>query len=1093
MTSQVVNKVRFQVERIRDANSPEYLMSMKQIIQKLQCKGGIENNKHLQYQLNNLDEVMKQNHQTLETDNSQKILAFPFQKSQNQIKNSVGNENEDKKFNLADQCLRNMEELELEVSLSQGGSSFKKYDPILQHYKALCNSIYNLCQEEGLFEILQQAADQKRTTRQSKLKRKELYPGAKPKEVAKYSVAKDILVSSLLKKKHGIVSEKNQNDSQLVEIEILQSKVHQLKESLREEIEEETGKHKSMEYIDQAEQEINKMLAVARKKQREREKYQNQDQETNNLSKQNSESQSKKPFEDLIKTKTLQYLLRRPQFQEEIAKRFKVDRQKYLLSQLKTSQENLEEIPKVVTGNENLMNTYRQTQRSEIEMFVQKSKDFLDYVFDTYGAFYICQRTFCMSDFLDYAPDHIKAYFRNVSLLLTTIPMRFEILTDNNLDDSQYSILENTEFVYNRYDLIYKLISSGMRQQRYIDYLGLEKHDWIVEVIQKFNMISILNYIFREALSLFQNKQQAAIPNISEEDKVLGSEMGLLQSWRNKNMYNTESLKLIRDQFAKLKHKGSMNVELVDKFLGSKIPMFQQFQKQSRIKIYQMCEYKTIKDYDEIQYNTFSPNNIIVIIHGSLNLQLQKKEDSQWETYQVLSCGSVLPAQFLYYMKVKNHNVRLVIQRGLRLHSENDDLEYLEIDKTNLSNSIFKGVKDTLLKKIQLLQNVDLLGGVQGQVEKNDLISPYALFVLASLSKVHMFKFSEIITKQDEVPSGLNIILEGSAQAVFEDLNNRKGDVSQFFRKSMKVDEPKSLKFGLEKVGKKQHVKNIYSVTSKSKIVATQYKDTPSQLPQSTINPQVFPAKSNEEIQKENNVTFQNFVLNQNWQDHQQTKTISYKHHIIFEKLLEGSYFGSRVVLDDAAIKNFIKNNQEMIRGWLRNTGNQYLDEDQQEQIAIFEEDDQIINQVISQDNQQNLKHHQEQFSEEIIQLEQSKIFQSQDMRQKLYDKFEDNKILKLKNYLLRSQLTIVATSSVVKLMVIQRSDKTYFNETTKKILEERISEKEYLDVDRPIKKMRDLLSIRDKERQWDKYKLQFEEQVIKESFHSRFDKQIFK
>ena len=49
--------------------------------------------------------------------------------------------------------MRGLEEIELDVALNNGGS-MDKFNPILSHYKALCNSIFTLCKEEGLFEIL---------------------------------------------------------------------------------------------------------------------------------------------------------------------------------------------------------------------------------------------------------------------------------------------------------------------------------------------------------------------------------------------------------------------------------------------------------------------------------------------------------------------------------------------------------------------------------------------------------------------------------------------------------------------------------------------------------------------------------------------------------------------------------------------------------------------------------------------------------------------------------------------------------------------------------------------------------------------------
>lgn len=63
--------------------------------------------------------------------------------------------------------------------------------------------------------------------------------------------------------------------------------------------------------------------------------------------------------------------------------------------------------------------------------------------------------------------------------------------------------------------------------------------------------------------------------------------------------------------------------------------------------------------------------------------------------------------------------------------------------------------------------------------------------------------------------------------------------------------------------------------------------------------------------------TFQNLVHNEHWTEHQPTKNISFRHHIEFGFLTEGQYIASRVVLDDGAIKNFIKTSQTKIKGIL--------------------------------------------------------------------------------------------------------------------------------------------------------------------------------
>ena len=87
-------------------------------------------------------------------------------------------------------------------------------------------------------------------------------------------------------------------------------------------------------------------------------------------------------------------------------------------------------------------------------------------------------------------------------------------------------------------------------------------------------------------------------------------------------------------------------------------------------------------------------------------------------------------------MRLKNAGVRLLIENSLKLSSTCDDVEYLEINKLKLSRLVYGSIKNTLIKKIQLMQNVDILGGASGTVEKNELISPYSIFVLASICKV---------------------------------------------------------------------------------------------------------------------------------------------------------------------------------------------------------------------------------------------------------------------------------------------------------------------------------------------------------------------
>lgn len=105
--------------------------------------------------------------------------------------------------------MRNLEELRLEVS-KEYGSEFEQIDPVFSHYKILCNSIYALLKEENLLDIISEAKKQ--------LKEEGAVRMLSSKKV---SIAKEILLSALLRRKKNRFSIKNQRDDQIVEIELL--------------------------------------------------------------------------------------------------------------------------------------------------------------------------------------------------------------------------------------------------------------------------------------------------------------------------------------------------------------------------------------------------------------------------------------------------------------------------------------------------------------------------------------------------------------------------------------------------------------------------------------------------------------------------------------------------------------------------------------------------------------------------------------------------------------------------------------------------------------------------------------------------------
>ena len=72
-----------------------------------------------------------------------------------------------------------------------------------------------------------------------------------------------------------------------------------------------------------------------------------------------------------------------------------------------------------------LMKKIEQTKKSELATYEAKTKYFLDYIFDNYGAYFIGLKTYTMSEILEVEDPAIKRYFEFVSNLLSSIPYRF--------------------------------------------------------------------------------------------------------------------------------------------------------------------------------------------------------------------------------------------------------------------------------------------------------------------------------------------------------------------------------------------------------------------------------------------------------------------------------------------------------------------------------------------------------------------------------------------------------------------------------------------------------------------------------------------
>ena len=96
--------------------------------------------------------------------------------------------------------------------------------------------------------------------------------------------------------------------------------------------------------------------------------------------------------------------------------------------------------------------------------------------------------------------------------------------------------------------------------------------------------------------------------------------------------------------------------------------------------------------------------------------------------------------RFMYHLKTRYEDVRLKLVN----YYGDPRLELIEFDSLCLSRAIFTRLKNTIMKKIEVMLAVDMLN--LNPVDKTkDILSPYTFIVFAIQSKVQIYKFAEVI------------------------------------------------------------------------------------------------------------------------------------------------------------------------------------------------------------------------------------------------------------------------------------------------------------------------------------------------------------
>ena len=258
--------------------------------------------------------------------------------------------------------------------------------------------------------------------------------------------------------------------------------------------------------------------------------------------------------------------------------------------------------------------------------------------------------------------------------------MRFSILTSDKYDDTEYAELRSRDFIYNSKEPSCLLLTQSLRYQSTLDALGLEKCCWTEEVYKKFNVLSLVNFVFREYLATFlaSEEELLAVANeakekadpLSKPTKRAMARRKSLSPFRRRStlrMYGQAStgtrthlskleLSQLRDQYSMKSQQKGFDVQFVDNLLVKSriIPQFRTLKPAIRHKLFSQAQHKEIKEYTELNLDVSAGSesrvddflkrqeSIYLILSGTFEI-LVRKEKSGWQPFQVLGVGAAVP------------------------------------------------------------------------------------------------------------------------------------------------------------------------------------------------------------------------------------------------------------------------------------------------------------------------------------------------------------------------------------------------------------------------------------------------------------------
>eukprot|EP00347_Sterkiella_histriomuscorum_P020912 403335983 len=624
--------------------------------------------------------------------------------------------------------------------------------------------------------------------------------------------------------------------------------------------------------------------------------------------------------------------------------------------------------------------------------------------------------------------------------------------------------------------------------------------------LQKINTMGFLNKIVKENMTRIKKQKKSGFST-------------------NVSSLTLQELKYVEQQMSKQNAKllRLIDYQLIDNVLQD-LKFFSIFERDIRVKIYKIGSYVKVNSEEAriIDSDIEITKYMYVVLSGSVTIMRKDFElgiDIPLTTYKPGDCFGDLSIQSLtvnpYDLLSKNKIFALADENG-------DPCHLFRFERESFINSIFKEMKDTLYQKIMLLKQATFF----------EDLSPYALVILASNIQMREYKLGDILIKQGVEPTECFIILEGECRTIFEQDFIKSTKVSRFAKKCLQTDLPQPMHYnGLDY---KQLAKlNLpMNENEQEKLMDQAEEHIRKAVQEQNQNKYSF----------QNEILNQDMLNNKiEYRHHIQFGELKPGNCVGFRTLLDKQLI-RRHIIDEAEnyseqlkiYPSTIKN--EMASLYCQNKAQPKIDsinssQKKRKQLSSKnlnrksktlksgqnEEDEQLhinlklINQIdeataqvtdllLENELKENAKIEQKSDSNQLsmAQLKRSdSIFDNRapsHLAEEITPRRPEEELLtrnqlliksrlydRLMQELLKSQLTVVAHTSTVKVMVVKKDDKNFLNETLKNIIDRKLLEKKFRDIDRPVDNINQILEIVDSEKRWKTYKSKLEIEMLRE------------